>query len=1034
MNKTMKLGLSCGTALAVVLIASGASAADGSDQPITSHKGAPVPAMQATGSGTQAPEAASDPTGVNVEGLVVTGSRLRRTEFTAPDPITVITSDQAALQGVSSTAEMLQRSSIASGASQTNDQLTGYVVTGGPGAQTISLRGLGDQRTLVLLNGHRTGPAGVGGTVGPVDLNVIPESAVERVEILKDGASSIYGSDAVAGVVNVIFKKNTDGLELQAYGNSTEHGGGNKYRVSADWGKTFSNGYLNVAGEYYRQEVLRRRQRDDTNCAEDYLFTPDGKSRIDYTTPYANDGHFYKCYNQVNNVAYASGGGSTYVLQYLQPGVTYPTAAQGNNVPAALAGVFARQARAGYPATFAYGNYDNPYYQDASVVSPQENYSFLANGSYNVTPGIELYGEFLYNRRDSEQYGSRQLFPTISAANPNNIFVGTGLTPVYPVIALPQDSEQHVDYYHALGGARGKFSVGNYLSDWDWDIYGSFTRSQAKYSQDIIYNDRVLATTGAAACNPNPTGGNISGFSCSDLPAGGIPWFSQRILAGQFTDAERAFLFAKEGGTTRYDQAYVEGTVGGKLFSLPAGDVPVSLGFQLRHERINDDPDRDLAQHNLWGYSSAGQTKGSDDIREVFGETSIPIIKGVTGIEDLSLDASARYTHYKSYGGNTTYKVGLNWQVIPDVRLRGTYGTSFRAPALYELYLANQTSFLGQASIDPCVNYEDSSDPQVRANCASQGIPTGYTGASPNGGGGSALITTGGGKGILSAEKSKAWTAGVIFTPKFIQDYADVSIAVTYFSFNVNNEVRQFGASNILNQCYSATEFLANSFCSLFTRDLNPTSTSYLNITGVNDSYVNVATQKERGIDLDALISHDFGDAGKVTFDAQATWTLKNRTSLIGGGTVEDYLGTTYGYLGPDFTAVLNLRWDRGPWTVHWGAQLIGKGSDTEYYEGDTFYYSRYANVPAGLTNSDCTVSPNACVYYKQYTEFTVFHDASVRYKWEDQGMTTEVGVQNVFDERPPGQSAGQFRVGTAALNGYDVWGRRFFIRLDKTF
>lgn len=1032
MTKTMKLGLSCGTALALVLVATGASAAD-ADQPITSHKGAAMPAAEMQSSSTSSsPEAASNP-GVDVEGIVVTGSRLRRTEYSSPDPISVITSEQAQLQGLASTANLLQRSSVAAGAFQTNDQLTGYVTNGGPGTQTISLRGLGDQRTLVLLNGRRTGPAGTGGTVGPIDLNVIPASAIDHVEILKDGASSVYGSDAVAGVVNLIFKKNTDGLELDAYGNNTEHGGGNQYRLSADWGKTFSNGYINVAGEYYRQEVLRSRQRDDTNCAEDYLDTPDRSGRIDYTTPYANDGHFYKCYNLINNVAYTSGGGSTYVLQYLQPGVTYPTAAQGNNVPASLAGVFARQGRAGYPATYPYGNYDSPYYQDSSVLSPDERFSVLLNGSYQITPGIEAYTEMLYNRRNSEQYGARQLFPGISPSNPNNIFAGSGLTPIYPVIALPQNGEQKVNYYHVVAGLRGDVSGLGLLDGWNWDVYGSFTRSQASYKMDIIYNDRVDATTGDVACDPTADG-NISGFSCSALPAGGIPWFSQRVMAGQFTDAERAFLFGQEGGKTRYDQGYVEGSLSGKVFTLPAGDVQTSVGFQLRHESIDDNPDHDIAENNLWGYSSAGRTKGSDDIREVFGEINVPILKDLPGFQELSFDGSARYTHYKSYGGNTTYKVGLNWQVIPDVRLRGTYGTSFRAPALYELYLANQTSFLGQASIDPCINYEDASNAAVRANCAAQGIPTGYTGASPNGGGGSALITTGGGKGLLKAETSKAYTVGVIFTPKFLQDYADVSIAVDYFSFDVNNEVRTFGSSNILTQCYQASNFPNSPFCSLFQRDLDPTSPSYLNVLGVNDSYVNVADQKNKGIDLNVLISHDFGDFGKLTLDGQATWQMKDETTLLGGAEPEDYLGTTYGFRGPDFSAIVNLRYDKGPWTVHWGAQMIGKGSDTEYEEGDTFYYSRYANVPAGNTNSDCTTTPNACVYYKQYTEFTVFHDASVRRKWEDKGLMAEVGIQNIFDERPPGQSAGQFRAGTAALNAYDVLGRRFFINVSKTW
>ena len=1014
MDQRYRRGLVWGTALAAVMAVCASPAA----------------AQQSSASSTQTASQTTASPNVAVEELVVTGSRIRRNEFTSPDPLTVITAEQAQLSGVATASDMIQRTPAAMNAFQFNEQLTGFVTNGGGGTNTVSLRGLGDQRTLVLLNGRRTGPAGTRGTVGPIDLNVIPASAVERVEILKDGASSIYGSDAVAGVVNVILKNHTDGLELQAYGNATGDGGGNQYRLSGNWGKTFENGYINVAAEYFNQDILRRRDRDDTNCAADYLNNPTTGDRIDYTTPYANNGHFYKCYNQSNNDIGTSGG----TLVYRQPGVDYPTAAQGNNVPASLAGIFARQARPGYPATYPYASYLSPYWDAASVISPSDRTAVLFNGAYNLTPGIEAYGEFLYNRRNSEQVGARQLFPVVSNANPNAaIFVGSGLSSLQPIITRPSQSEQHINYYHAVAGLRGKVDLG-WMSGLDWDIYGSYTRNDADYKNDIIYNDRVVATTGAAACNPNPAGGNISGFSCSALPAGGIPWFSQRVLSGNFNDQENAFLFAREGGNTTYDQYYVEGTLAGDVFQLPAGMVGASVGFQVRHESIDDNPDRDIAQNNLWGQTSSGRTKGSDDIKEFFGEVSVPLLKDLFLIDELTFDGSVRYTDYKSYGSNTTYKLGLNWQVVPSVRLRGTYGTSFRAPALFELYLANQTGFLGQGSIDPCVNYQDASNPQIQTNCASQGIPTEYTGVSPNGGGSSALIVTGGGKGILKAETSKAATFGVIFTPTMFRNIVDLNVSLDYFEIEVNDEVRQFGSSNILTQCYQSSNFPSNPFCTLFTRDLNPTSPRYLNVLTVNDSYVNVASQKNRGIDLNVSASHDFGDIGRLTVDAQATWQIEDRTQLLGTADPEDYLGTTYGFRGPDFAAVVAARWDKGPWTFHWGVNMIGKGSDTEYYEGDVFSNTRYANLPGGISSSNCSAPNNYCTYYKQYTEFYAIHDASVRRKFEDLDLTATAGIQNIFDERPPGQSAGQFRVGTMALNAYDVFGRRFYINLQKKF
>ena len=182
-----------------------------------------------------------------VSEVVVTGSRIHRNEYNSAAPIQVLSGDTASLEGLANTAEILSTSSLVAGSFQVNNQLTGFLVTGGPGASTIQLRGLGAQRTLVLVDGYRMGPAGVGGTVGPFDLNVIPSSIVDRIEILKDGASSIYGSDAVAGVINVITKKNLDGGVINAFSDISQYGGGNRYDVNGGWGKVFDKGYWNLS-------------------------------------------------------------------------------------------------------------------------------------------------------------------------------------------------------------------------------------------------------------------------------------------------------------------------------------------------------------------------------------------------------------------------------------------------------------------------------------------------------------------------------------------------------------------------------------------------------------------------------------------------------------------------------------------------------------------------------------------------------------------------------------------------------------------
>jgi len=197
------------------------------------------------------PKAAEKAKDQEVAEIVVTGSRLRRTAFTSASPITVITSEQTSLEGLLSAAEILQKSTLAAGSQQINDQTTGFVTENGPGANTLSLRGLGASRTLLLLNGRRLSPAGSRGQLAAADLNTLPESIIQRTEILKDGASSVYGSDAVAGVVNIITRKGMNGGQVAVKGNYVTQGGGESRQVSAVWGKSWDQGGFSIALEYY---------------------------------------------------------------------------------------------------------------------------------------------------------------------------------------------------------------------------------------------------------------------------------------------------------------------------------------------------------------------------------------------------------------------------------------------------------------------------------------------------------------------------------------------------------------------------------------------------------------------------------------------------------------------------------------------------------------------------------------------------------------------------------------------------------------
>ncbi|HWA62688.1 MAG TPA: TonB-dependent receptor [Caulobacteraceae bacterium] len=939
---------------------------------------------------TKAPESSG-----SVSELVVTGSHIHTNEFSSSSPIQVITSDTSELQGVTNTAEIVQKSSVASGSFQANNLLSGYVVTGGENAETLSLRGLGANRTLVLLNGRRLSPAGIGGTVGPVDLNILPSSIIDRVDILKDGASSIYGSDAVAGVANFITKRNTDGIEINLHYDQPFHQGGGQDRFSITWGKVWDRGSLMLTADWNEDMRQKAIDRSYTSCAEDFVSDPTTHQRVDFIDPATGS---YKCYNAIHGgwQAYSTYGGVFIYDPALNRGPPggYPAAALSTRP---FLPDWVRCCRAGQPATYPYGPYNDPIIQNSDVISPVKRATFFLSGSYDITPQVEAYTEVLLNQRRSSGTYYQYLFEWVDPTNPTNTvapgLIAGGVNPALayarPLVIFPYNEQERINYGRILGGLRGKIGGSSFLSGWDWDIYAQYGRSDARYTQDFIYQDRVFATTGpGVACDPSQI--TVSGpVSCM-----AIPWFSEHFLAGNLTPQEMAFLRGRETGTTKYDQWLVEASLTGTLMQLPAGPLGVAVGAVYRHDHINDTPGYNARNSNYWGFSTSGITQGSDAVKEFYGELQIPILKNMPGFESLDGTLSGRYTDYDSYGSNFTYKVGLDWRLTNWLRLRGSHGTSYRAPALFELYLADQSSFFN--GNDPCAMWGESSDPRIQQHCAAAGIPNNYPGP-----GATPQVFSGGGKGRLTAETSRATTVGLVLTPSFF----NVSIALDYFDIEVRNEVSKFGPTNILNACYDTTTY-PNDFCTLFTRD-----PATHDITTIFDNYINIANEHNRGLDLTTQVKYDTR-WGKLTLDTQFTWQFEDVVNLLGSNPVDNNGSTTE----PDFTGVANLRFDHNDWTFFWSTEFIGKASDTELLGQDVYNSTRY----------------NQPVYYKQYTELTIYHSVSVRKKWDN--WSAQVGIQNLFDEPPPAQSAGQFRAGIAALNEFDLRGRRVFITLDRKF
>jgi len=994
------------------------------------------------------------------EAIVVTGSRIATvTPFNSPDPVSVIDPEVAKREGKFDIASTLQSSPIAAGSTQITSAISSnFVTNGGPGAQTIDLRGLGANRTLVLLNGRRAGPAGTRGGVSSFDLNVLPQSIVDNIQILKTGASSVYGSDAVAGVVNIITKTDTDGVTFDVSSTLPTDTGGEEHRISAVWGKTWSRGHLMIAGDYTHRNELARGDRDYLACPEDYIFHPDG-SRADLVDPrtgkYRCDdlpwGHVWT-YNLIDNLyldgpnGEVDGGlntsprGETVLMQYQYPGETLGIPAFGAPGYAGDFGAPAGWYPTGYDAaSLAVQNGYHPFVEEQTIIPETDLYTIYAEGSYEVTDHAELFGEFLYNRRKTYQNGWRQFWNfgytgdlySTGAGNAFNYWGGgfQGLNLISPTaITNHADSSQDVEYYRGVGGLRGDFGG---TSNWAWEVYGQYSRNIGRYRdervlQDVYNSGLYQGLYGYGSCVGTVL--PVSGKQCID-----IPWADPYFLRGEMTPEQVDFIFDWEEGRTLYTQLTGEASVSGSLLELPAGPLGFAGGLTIRQDRINDTPGDITLAGNAWGSSSAGVTAGKSITKEAFAELSIPILADQPFFEEFTLSAAARVTNVEatrasdgfsdSDNGNWTYKVGANWAMTDWLRFRASYGTSYRAPALFEQFLADETSFPRQSDIDPCISWaqglaNSTTSQRIADNCAADGIPGDYTGGSIT-----ANAVAQGGIGQLKAETSNALVIGTILTPRF--DFLPgtrINIAVDYFDIKVKGEISQLGSRNIVYGCYDSDDFANEPLCDLFVR--GGIASAPLTISDIFDKFVNIARQRNSGVDVSAQIRQDAGGLGDFSLTADMTWQTKDDLVLLPGSPVTSDNGEAG---SPQWVGDFRLTWDTpvDGLSAFYGMSVIGGTSD----EGD--YVDRNGDT--------CVTSQFFGEYCPDLTAPAIFyHNFSVTKEFQDR-FTLTLGVNNIFDTRPPRVS--QLNGGTIQMLGpvisasqYPFVGRRLFINATADF
>jgi len=944
--------------------------------------------------------------------VVVSGSRIKRDNYTTSAPVQIIRNDDAVLAGFSSTTELLQGTAITGGQSQINNAYGGFVTDGGPGANTLGLRGFGPTRSLILLNGRRMAPSGTRGAVGAADLNTLPSSIVDRIEVLKDGASSIYGSDAVAGVVNIITKTNLTGITANLNQTATEQaGGGNTTNFSLAGGFVSDKAKFSGSYNHTSRTNLTLRDRDWTLCNTDYRRKlVDGVmgdwGNWDYVDPATGKPKCYPITGTGSNGVTINTLGTATTAGVAAPGAVGTTFNRWRPNSAITTGLVGFEGVGGGTNNLNVRDVFTDAMLNRSLISPVTNHNFFGQGSVDldVMGNAELYYEFLLNRRESSQVGYRQLsldyavgsplIPTVLNkgvfSSPTAITSGKNVG-VRAFIGFGNDrSEQTVDFSRAVVGMRGALGK----TGWDYDVVATRSESKGSYMTQSFLTDRMAQSLDVVASG--------SGYVCRNATGGCVaaPALTAAVIGGQLPADWVKYVWQDVTGITKFKEDVLSASTTGTLFQVPAGKVRAAFGAEVRRNSIDDSPAADSVAGNLYNLTSSAPTRGSDSAKDVFAELEVPLLKNVPGARELTMNASSRWADYKSYGSASTYKLGALWSLEKSVSFRATSGTSYRAPALFEQFMG-ATSGFASSTIDPCNNWDSASlAGSIKAkNCQSEGLPAGFLQTSSV-----AIINNGGAAAGLKAETSKNMTVGVILQPELPSGMGDLSMALDRFGITVNDGVSRAGTSSILSRCYDSVGFKdAGGFCRLVKRAPG------LNSLTVNDSYVNLATDVVKGYDFTARYATNVSD-GKLRVNLNATRFDEQASKLFDTDSLVDVNGTV---TNPKWTANLDVNFTSKDWTYYWGLDYIGVTDSYAYY---------------GLAKTTSSYKFDTPAYFK--------HNVSVKYKDPVQKWEIVAGFRNLTNIKPPMISQGAYsRVGNAVLySGYDYFGRTLFLNVNKSF
>jgi outer membrane receptor protein involved in Fe transport len=1002
----------------ILLLSAGLAAAQSQETP-------PTTADQQAGVEPAVPTSAPERHSLTEE-VVVTGSRIRRKDLTTPAPVTVVTREQFESSGRMTIGDFLQ--TMPEQGNAPNFQLnTGGINYGADGATRINLRSLGVQRTLVLINGRRVVPGGLGASAG-VDLNTVPTEAIDRVEVLKDGASAVYGSDAIAGVVNIITRRSYNGTELGAQYGASGKGDAQTFDAHVTTGTSGDTGGALFSVRYFNQKDSWLRDRTWSQQALDYDYRPgkgvsaSGSSRTPQGT--------VQIPKDPSNPTSPLCNGNALCLAMVADGwdadkrwIRDPTGPYCGPTPAGPMQCF-RVFNTKAAANNLTGNDRYNFAAENYLTIPSTTIQGFSSGEARF-PVARGYYELSYTQRNSTQNAAPMpLNPNdyndniVSKSSLYNPF-GTDLDFLGRRLVEFGNRTYSEDLatFRVVTGLDGTLPAETGpLQGWFWNATLNYGRTSGTFTTGGSFrNSRVASAVGPSMFDAkgNPVCVDKPG-DLSTIVAGCTPL---NLVGGPGSIASSQQDYLGFTGTSRaYDQLTTVGAdLGGDLFQL-AADRPLSLalGYEYRHQLGSQIADPIAASGDSADFNFKS-TSGGFYSNEGYAELSVPIFSNMPGIEALEASAAGRYVNYNTFGDKFTYKLGARYTPVRDLTVRGTYSTAFRAPSISELYLGNKET--DPAATDPCNTDFATADPKVVAQCTKFGV------TSKSGDTGLQELTRTGGNPNLRPETAKTFTAGLVIQPQMVRN---LTFTVDYFNIRVDDAIGVAGTANILNGCYAGG---VDEYCGLVVRN------NVGRIAYVNDFYANIGTIRTGGIDF-AIRYMLPTDVGRFAFGFDGSWlafyniTLKLKSGpakIEGKGT---YDAGSYGAL-PQFKATTGLDWSLGGFIAGLTGRYVSSFNECSNPFDPTTAAGGICEIVTVDPVTGTSVAPNPL---KQRVKSFYQLDVHAGYTLTSTiGKTTlYAGILNLTDKAPP-------YIYSAALansdpSTYDYVGRYFYGRIQHKF